>query len=218
VRRRPAPPPRRLRSSEWRSAAYVSLDFEATGLDPARDRIVSIGAVAIIGGRVEAGDAVYQLVDPGDRIAEHRAVTVHGIRPVDLAAADPPEVVARSLRPRLDGRFLVAWHAWVEAGFLARLFGTSSESWRRRSIDTRDMLLTLEGEVAASWTLTEAAEHLGVPVTNPHHALDDAIVTAQLFVVAVSKLERREGRLEVGDLLRMRPSSPPVLRRPRAPM
>lgn len=200
------------------AAEYVSLDVEATGLDFRRDRIVSFGAVPVVDGRVEMGEARYQLVDPMDRIGEHRAVTVHGIRPIDLVGADPPAAAAASLGEVLGRRFLVAWHAWVEAAFLARLFRTTPRWWSRRMIDVRDLLIVLEGEGTASWTLGDAAEHFGVPVAEPHHALDDALVTAQLFLVTVSKLERRDGKLDVRGLLRIRPTAPPALRRPRAPM
>ena len=38
-------------------------------------------------------------------------------------------------------------------------------------------------------TLEQAADRLGVPVASPHHALDDALVTAQLFLVVASRME-----------------------------
>jgi len=50
--------------------------------------------------------------------------------------------------------------------------------------------------------LTAAAERYSVPVANPHHALDDALVTAQLFLVTATKLGGR--RASVRDLARAR--------------
>jgi DNA polymerase-3 subunit epsilon len=39
-------------------------------------------------------------------------------------------------------------------------------------------------------TLSAVARRFGVPVDRPHHALDDAMTTAQLFLVLMPKLER----------------------------
>jgi hypothetical protein len=56
-------------------------------------------------------------VDPGDRISEHGAVAVHGIRPVDLVGASSQKVAKAVLSEALDRRILVAWHATVEAAW-----------------------------------------------------------------------------------------------------
>ena len=215
--RSPIRPPRRARSLPWKEGTYVSLDFEATGLDFDRDRIISFGAVPIRAGRIEVGGARYQLVDPEDRAPSHGSVRIHGIRPVDLRGAPSIVSATTSLVEALDRRFMVAWHAGVEAAFLSKLFPRSPDGWLRITIDARDLLIAAEGKGAAGLTLTEAATHLGIPVSNPHHALDDALVTAQLFLVLATRLAQRDGPRSVGDLLRSRVEPPPVLRRPRAP-
>jgi DNA polymerase-3 subunit epsilon len=46
----------------------------------------------------------------------------------------------------------------------------------------------LEGEPA----LESLAETLGMPVHTPHHALGDALTTANVFLALTSRLERRE--------------------------
>jgi DNA polymerase III epsilon subunit-like protein len=78
-------------------------------------------------------------------------------------------------------------------------------------------MIELGGEQVARLSLTESAVRYGVPVSEPHHALDDAVVTAQLFLIVATALERRDGSTSVGDLLDTRPLPPPILRRPRAP-
>lgn len=212
----PPGPPRGLRQRPWRGAEYVSLDFEATGLDLRHDRIISFGAVPIRGGRIDVGDALYQLVDPGERRPPAETVVIHGLRPMDLDGA-PPEAAAReTLRAVLQGRYLVGWFAGVEAGFLSLLFSSRIAPWVRRIIDTRDLLLMVDGPDAGELSLTEAASRHGVPVADPHHSLDDALVTAQLFLVLTSTLGA-SGVRTVGDLLAAKPAEPPVLRRPRAP-
>jgi DNA polymerase-3 subunit epsilon len=208
--------PRWQRRRPWNSVDLLSLDFEATGLDFRLDTIVSFGAVPIHMGRIEVGQAVYQLVDPGHIPPSNESITVHGLRPVDLRGAPSLEAARSALGSAIDGRFLVTWWAGVEAAFLDKIFGGGVRRWRRRALDVRDLVIALEGEAGRRLTLTEAADRFCVPVANPHHALDDALVTAQLLLVTASRLARRR-RVQLRDLQRLG-VSPPVLARPRAPM
>jgi DNA polymerase-3 subunit epsilon len=200
----PARPNRRAWGQRWRGAGYLALDFEATGLDLAHDRIISFGAVPIEEGRIEVGRSRYQTVDPGDRPPSPRSVAVHGIRPVDLHGAPSEASAVAALREALADRFLVAWYGRVEVGFLATLFRPSADRFARSMIDVRDLMLALEGPGAQERSLSSAAARYGVPVADPHHALDDALVTAQLFFVMAERLARRDGLATVGDLLRVR--------------
>jgi DNA polymerase-3 subunit epsilon len=171
----------------WRAVDLASLDFEATGLNFERDRIISLGVVPIDDGRIDVGRSVYELVDPGD-VELRETVTIHGLRPVDVRGASSTDAARETLRRALAGRFLITWYATVEASFLAKLFGTRPTRWMRRSIDVRRLVVGLLGAEAARLTLEQAAARFEVPVASPHHALDDALVTAQLFLVTASKL------------------------------
>jgi DNA polymerase III subunit epsilon len=214
---RPAPPPRRARRLPWRQLELVALDFEATGLDFAKDAIVSFGVVPIRMGRIDVGDAVYQLIDPEDVVPSPESVTVHGLRPIDLRGAQSPDVARAALGALIAGRFLVTWAGQVEAGFLDAMYGGGVRSWLRRCIDTRELMLSVEENPPAPFTLASVAERLGVPVANPHHALDDALVTAQVFLIAAARLEAK-GVSILRALQAIKQLEPPTLRRPRAPI
>jgi DNA polymerase III subunit epsilon len=202
VTRGPAKVPSAMRRAAWRSARYASLDFELTGLDLRHDRIISFGVVPVDGKRIEVGRSVYELVDPGDVEMSPRAITIHGLRPVDVRGTNPAEAARRSLDEALGGRYLITWFSIVEASFLGKLYGTSAKPWLRRSIDVRPLVLRLLGDDDARLTLEQAAERFGVPVASPHHALDDALVTAQLFLVAATRLEE-QGFDRARDLARL---------------
>lgn len=210
---RPAPPPRELRRRAWTDAGFAALDFEATGLDFEHDTIVSLGIVPVDEGRIAMADAVYQLVQPVVPPSPG-SVTVHGLRAQDLARAPTVDEAKATLRLALDRRFLLTWWAEIEAAFLDKIFGGGPRKWLHRSIDVRRLAVTLErleGSVPQSsdYTLTATASRYSVPVANPHHALDDALVTAQLFLVVATKLARREYKT-VRSLLRetAKPASP----------
>jgi DNA polymerase-3 subunit epsilon len=188
----PAAPPRPRRRTPWAEAEYAALDFETTGLDYAADHIVSFGVVPVLHGRVLLGGAVHQLVRPATP-PSRRSQTVHLLRPADLQEAPPIEEAREQLRALLARRYLLAWFADVEVHFLARTFGGSLRAWRRRTIDVRNLAIAAAGEPAEvrhrqGFALHTAARRYGVPVTTPHDALDDALVTAQLLLVLVSKL------------------------------
>jgi DNA polymerase III subunit epsilon len=189
--RPPARPAWSLRSRPWRELEFASLDFETTGLDRARDAVVSFGVVPVRAGRVVVGEAVHQLVLP-EVPSSAESMRIHGILPKDLANAQPFSVAGQTLRLELAGRFILAWFAGVEIGFLGRLYGGRRRSWVRRTIDVRQMAIELEHlDQDVRQSLSSAAERYGVPVANPHEALDDAMVTAQLFLVLAGRLEER---------------------------
>jgi len=192
MRHLPAGPPRARRGVAWTEGRYAALDFETTGLDYANDDVVSFGVVPVLHGRVVVGEAVHQLVRP-ERPPSPRSQTVHLLRPADLEAAPPIGEARERLRALLEGRYLLAWFADVELHFLARTFGGSIRAWRRRMLDVRNLAIAAAGEPAEvrrrqGFGLHAVARRYDVPVTTPHDALDDALVTAQLLLVLVSKL------------------------------
>jgi DNA polymerase-3 subunit epsilon len=204
ARLRPAPPDRGVRRRPWREARYAALDFETTGLDYERDAIVSFGVVPVTGGRVMVGEGVHQLVHP-DVPPSPVSQQIHELRPQDLADAPPLEVAREILGHAIEGRFLLVWFAEVEINFLCGIFGGRARRWSARCIDVRN--LAIEAEAAGpsardrpGYSLTSTAGRYGVPVAEPHQALDDALVTAQLFLVLSGKLPAIPSP-SVGDLL-----------------
>ena len=186
------PPPRGTLHRPWREAEFAALDFEATGLDFQRDTIVSFGVVPVRGGRIVLGEGVHQLVDPHVPPSA-RSQTVHELRPMDLAGAPRPSEARELLRDRLRGRTLLVWFAAVEINFLSVIFGGSLASWRRRTIDVRNLAIVADGaplsaRVQPGYSLSWSAGRLGVPVADPHSAFDDALVTAQAFLVLTGRL------------------------------
>jgi DNA polymerase-3 subunit epsilon len=191
------------RRRSWTATPFAALDFETTGLDFDRDRIVSFGVVPIDGGVVRELLGAYSLVDPGPVPVSDVSRAIHGLGPEELRDAPPANVARASLRDALAGRVLITWNGIVEAAFLARLFGTSARTWLRRSVDVRWFVIALLGPDAAALTLSEAAARFDVPVTAPHHALDDALVTANLFVATATALSAGGGLRSTRDAMRI---------------
>ena len=185
--------PRGFGGGSWRQAPYASLDFETTGLDPEGDDIISFGVIPIEEGRILPGRSTYREVRP-DRPLKPPSITVHGLRPVDLASASPLGAVVEDLHDALAGRYVLAWAAEIEAALLARTFGRRPRWWGRQIIDVLRLARLVESHRSGrheDFSLTAVAHRLGVPVEHPHHALDDALTTAEIFLVLQPELERR---------------------------
>ncbi len=214
--RGPAPPPRGTRSSAWRDAGYAALDFETTGLDLRTDAVVSFGVAPVIGGRIQMSGAIHQLIEP-DVPPSPRSQTIHELRPQDLAGSPRLEEARAALAEALERRYLLVWFADVEVSFLRAIFGGRVRSWRRRTIDVRNLAIAIDGAPPSArnemgYALTATARRYGVPVASPHEAFDDALVTAQLFLVFADRLGTPLGS-RVRDLLRTaRPSGRPIRR------
>jgi DNA polymerase-3 subunit epsilon len=189
----------------WRTEEFLALDFELTGLDPERDAIVSFGAVRVSEGRVLLADAIYREVKPIVPPSVG-SVKVHGLRSKDLDSAPSLELVTHELTDALAERYLLTWVADVEIGFLRTIFGKPWWWWRRRTIDVFDLARVHardrpDGITAGEAGLSATAKLYGIPDEDPHHALNDALMTAELFLVLATKLSTL-GRPRVRDLVR----------------
>lgn len=189
----PTPPPR-ARAVPWREFEYVALDFETTGLDFSSDTVVSYGVVPVRRGRAIVGESAHQLIDPHVPPSP-RSQTIHELRPQDLEGSPSLAQARVELRAALDGRYLLVWFADVEVHFLNAIFGGGRRRWRRRTIDVRNLAIAADGGSGSArgkpgYPLSGTAARYGVPVADAHQALDDALVTAQLFLVLADKLPR----------------------------
>ena len=191
--------------ASWRESEFAALDFETTGLDPVRDEVISVGAVPVVGGRVRLGEALYRTIRPGTRPSP-RSVQVHQLRWQDLDEAPPIASVAPALSHVLEGRYLLVWVAAIEIAFLRKAFGGSNRWWRRRTVDVADLArfdASIESGVLRAGGLAGAVRSYGLPVETAHHALNDAVMTAELFILLATRLVGA-GMDRTGDLLSSR--------------
>ncbi|MEA2628671.1 MAG: polymerase subunit alpha, Gram-positive type, partial [Chloroflexota bacterium] len=154
---------------------YAALDLETTGLDPARDRVIEVGAVAFTPDRING--TMERLVDPGRAVPE-AVLRLTGIRQEELRGAASAEVALRELADFLRGRQPVGHGARLDVDFL-----TAAGLWdpTQEILDTLDVArILLPG--AASHSLPLLAVELGFSQPRPHRALDDADATRQLLL------------------------------------
>ena len=186
----------------WREAGWCAIDLELTGLDPDNDEIIAIGAMPIEQGRLILGESRYTLVRTARR-SEHDAVLMHKLRVVDLADAPPLEQAVELLLEMLSGRIPVFHTAAVERTFLAPLF-SQLRVRLPAAVDTeilgRLFLQQRDGTAPPRLALATLLNMLGQSGEAPHHALADALCTAQAFIALASRLDAKQPQT-VGSLL-----------------
>jgi len=184
---------------------YVALDLETTGLDPARDRVIEIGAVAFTPDQVTS--TLEQLVDPGRPVPE-TVLRLTGIRQEELRGAAAPEVALRRLSEFVHGRQPVGHGARLDVEFLEAA-GLWDES--QQILDTLDIArILLPGAVSHSLPLLSS--EMGFTQPRPHRALDDADATRQLLLRLREEAVALEENLKESMLALVAPYAWPVAR------
>jgi DNA polymerase III subunit epsilon len=183
---------------------FVVLDSETTGLNPATDRIITIGAVAVIDGEIVLEDSFAALLKM-ERNTE--AVTVHGVtRDESRKGIEESEALELFLDYLGDG-VIVGHHIGHD---IATFDAAYSRHWgfqlANRSLDTMDLTLHLERAGAFAgrppirhFTLDALCEMFGVIPHDRHTAGGDAFITAQVFL----RLIRLAARFDRGTLVRI---------------
>ena len=183
---------------------FVVLDSETTGLNPRTDRIVTIGALAVLSGEIVIEDGFAALLKVDQNTS---AVAVHGVtRDESRAGIDEPEAIERFLDYLRDG-VIVGHHIGHDIGTFdaacERHWGTRLLN---RSLDTMDLTLHLERDGAFAgrppirqFTLDALCDLFGVVPHDRHTATGDAFITAQVFL-RLLKLAQRHGRTSLGSI------------------
>lgn len=180
---------------------FVVLDLETTGLNPATDAIVTIGAVAVLGGDILIEDSFSALLKVSENTT---AVTVHGVtRDQAVNGLDEPAALERFLDYLKDG-VIVGHHIGHD---ITAMNAACGRHWGlallNRSLDTMDLTLHLERAGAFAgrpairhFTLDALCEMFGVVPHDRHTAAGDAFITAQIFL----RLARLASRFNRGIL------------------
>jgi DNA polymerase-3 subunit epsilon len=190
----------------------VAVDFETTGLDPARDGIVSIGLVPMSCRRIQYAQSRHWVVKPR-AVLSGESVVVHGITHSEIASAPDLMRVLDELLAQLQGRVLVVHHRGIERAFLnAALKARIGEGIEFPVIDTMELEARLHrrrplslwdrlrGRKPVSIRLAQSRERYHLPHYRPHHALTDALACAELLQAQVA--DRFESQTPIAELWR----------------
>ncbi|MGD9388337.1 MAG: exonuclease domain-containing protein [Gammaproteobacteria bacterium] len=188
------PPPPRGRRVE--QLEMIAMDFETTGLDPARDHIIAVGWVLLRGDRMVLASAREIRVRPEATSGVGQSAVIHGITDSDLDDAETQEEMLGHLLPELAGRAVVAHAVSIERGFLNALLrrqgGVPQPSpfidtmlLERRLVEaTGGNVRELHGDL----TLDACRERRRLPEHQRHSAGADAVACAELLLAQLDEL------------------------------
>ncbi|MBR9865656.1 MAG: 3'-5' exonuclease [Oceanospirillales bacterium] len=172
---------------------FVALDFETTGLDAEVDEIISIGLVPFDLNRIRLRDSRYWLLKP-DRELTESSVPFHGITHSQLDDAPDLNQILDAVLDEIAGKIVVVHYRYIEREFfdaaVKRRLGEGicfpvvdtmeqEAMLYRRGIVSR--VKRLVGFKPESIRLGDSRLRYNLPHYGQHHALTDAVATAELL-------------------------------------
>ncbi|MBE2215037.1 MAG: 3'-5' exonuclease [Opitutaceae bacterium] len=192
---------------------FVVIDAETTGFKVPQDRMLSLAALPLQGGRAAVRDMRSWLIrQPAPAVTD--AVAVHGILPCETARGTDERQVLYELLPLLRGAVLVGHHVRFDAEMihaaLQRQFGAGL---RNPLLDTAHLAMgTLEAFRKTGYanqrppSLEEVCALCQIEAIERHTAVGDTFTTAEVFLLLLARLRHmvRNRPLRLGDLLPVR--------------
>jgi DNA polymerase-3 subunit epsilon len=168
---------------------YTVFDTETTGLDPARDEIVAIGAVRVLNGRLLRQEIYDQLVDP-QRAIPHLATTIHGIDNRMVAGQPTIDAVLPRFARFAEDTVIVGHNLAFDLRMFAAKQAATGVHLEQPVLDTLLLSEVIHPD-EQNHELEAIAERLGVNVLGRHTALGDAFVTAEVFLRMIPLLNTK---------------------------
>ena len=169
-------------ASERTRDIHFAIDVETTGLSAASgDRVIEIGAVCIQNGKVVS--EFEQLICSSRRISRE-AARIHGISTEKLQGQPMPEEVFPRFRQFVGNHVVIAHNARFDVGFMRQEFSRAGLVFSNRFICTLKLAQRRLPHLP-NHRLETVARHLIhdlPPTLRLHRALDDARLTAQIWL------------------------------------
>lgn len=157
---------------------WVSLDLETTGLDPARDHILSLAAVPVRDGRIWLSERFERRVHTA-RAFGIDSIRHHRITPDEAGEGEPVTDVVRDFLRWLGSRPLLGYHLGFDLDMLApHVRALTGFALPNPTVDLADEIARLQRrqrpDAPVNLDFAHIAGTLGVPMLERHSALGDA--------------------------------------------
>ena len=194
----------RARLASWRAlrrssvdadldgSRFVVVDVETSGLNLARDRLIAIGAVAVVNGKIDLNDS-FEVVLQQEVTSTKENILIHGIGGGAQTGGQVPVEALLAFLEYLRKDPLVAFHVTFDETMLRRAirrflgFGFK-HPWLDLAYAVPGLYPTLAGRFRA---LDHWLGYFNIRNYARHNALADAVSTAQLFMIAAKEAQRK---------------------------
>ena len=196
--------------------AYVVFDLETTGFSTAANKIIEIGAVKVLNGKIT--DKFSTFVNPEVPIP-YKIEELTSINDNMVLDAPTIEEILPKFLEFSEGCVMVAHNASFDMGFIEANCKRQGIEKEFTIVDTVALARVLMPQLNR-FKLDTVAKALKVSLENHHRAVDDAGCTAEIFVKFIEMLQQRDittldgvnelGRTSV-DKIRKSPSHHAIL-------
>ncbi len=171
---------------------FVVLDTETTGFSFKKDRILSIGALRIKNGCIEAKDAFEVFLK--QETFDKNTVEIHGILKRGKVAQITEIEGLKTLLNLLKNAVLIAHHVRFDVGMINQaLMRNGLPKLLNKELDTATLynrsLPKTKRKTEGSYSLDELSEQFKISKADRHTALGDAYITAIAFLYILEKLK-----------------------------
>jgi DNA polymerase-3 subunit epsilon len=165
---------------------FVVFDTETTGLNPKTDEILSIGALKIKNNKIITSQKFEIFLKPSKDINEE-SIKIHQIRNIDLQNGFEPQIAIENFLHFIGSRTLVGYYLEFDVAminkYLKPLLGIKLPN---RQIEVsgiyHDKKIKLIPDGIIDLRFDSIMKDLGLPIFGKHDAINDAIMTAMMYV------------------------------------
>ncbi|WP_174613579.1 ATP-dependent DNA helicase DinG [Virgibacillus ihumii] len=165
---------------------FAVIDLETTGHSPSKgDKIIEVGLVIIENDKIT--DEFSTLLNPGKEISPF-IMNLTGISNDDVSDAPMFKDKADEIAALLQNSYIIAHNVPFDLGFINEEFANAGlKKLQNPVLDTVELSRILCPK-APGFKLGQLAEFMNLEHRDPHRALSDAFVTANLFLALKKKL------------------------------
>jgi len=173
----------------------IVLDLETSGLNASKDEVIAIGAVAIEQNAIRLDDQ-FDLVLRRPDLDITETVLIHGIGPEALTRGHETRDALIHLLEWMNGDPILAYHSAFDKKFLEKALKTRlGYSAQHLWIDVAKLLPAFFPHAdIAGHSLDHWADHFNLQISERHHAAADALVTAELTLIALNIARKQNVR------------------------
>lgn len=166
----------------------VAFDCETTGLDVAKDDIITIAAVMIKGDKILLSERFEAIVRP-EAIIKPDAMKIHKLREADVEQQLPIRKILRDFLYFIGSRPLVGYYLEFDMAMVDKhVLPFIQMGLPNQRIEVSNLYYERKyGDAPPGTTIdlrfVTILEDLGLPNLGQHDALSDALMTAMIYIV-----------------------------------
>lgn len=180
---------------------FVVFDTETTGLDTKKDRILSIGTIAVKKNTLKVNDNLESYLKQDFFNAE--TVKIHGLLKENNDTKIDEEKAIIQFLDHIKDSVLVAHHAAFDVAMINEaLKRLGLPKLKNKVIDTGVLFKkTALDKSKNHFSLDDLSKKFNIPAHDRHTASGDAFITAILFVKLMSILKKNNPKITLNQLL-----------------